>query len=299
MKTNRIALVLFAFLLTFSTAQARKVLLRMNLQKGSTYEMNMNSTSNIDQEMMGQNMKIVQKMDLASLYKVSDILPNKNFRIEYSVLKMKMDMDINGNQMTFDSQNPDDSNPMGSLMKTIVAAKINFDLSPTGKVENVSGLDELSKQISGNRQMAQSMQMFANQENFGSFISQTFSYIPEKVIKKGEKWSSSFKLPSLMDANTVMNFEAASIEKNALNLNVNSDVNMESPIEQNGMKIDMKMTGTQTGTMVVDPEDGWVRASDLNQKFDMHMKMKNPQSGEDMEIPMTVNAVTKYTVEKK
>jgi hypothetical protein len=29
------------------------------------------------------------------------------------------------------------------------------------------------------------------------------------------------------------------------------------------------------------------------------MKLKNPQTGEDMEIPMKVNSVTKSTVEKK
>ena len=37
----------------------------------------------------------------------------------------------------------------------------------------------------------------------------------------------------------------------------------------------------------------------MNQKFDMKLKMKNPQSGEDMEIPIVVNSVTNMTVIKK
>lgn len=300
MKTNRFTFVLLAILFTFSTVQAKsKILLRLNVQKGSTYEMNLTSSSNIDQEMMGQQMKIDQKMDMTFSYLVTDVLPNKNFQIEYSIMQMKMDMNINGQTMSFDSQKPDENSPMSSVLKSLNSVKVRFEMTPTGHVENVQGLDEFAKQISGNRQVAQTMQMFSNQENFASFVGQNFIYFPENEIKKGDKWTALFKLPALMNLSTTMNFEATEITKSAVNLNVTSEVNMESPIEQSGMKMDMKMTGTQTGTMIVDSKDGWMRTSDLNQKFDMHIKMKNPQSGEDMEIPMTVNSITKIVVNKK
>jgi hypothetical protein len=288
-------MVLFA-----NTVNAKsQVLLRLNLQKGSIYEMHMHVTSNIEQNMMGQNMKIVQRMEMILSYKVTDVLPNKNYQIEYSVNSMKLDVDINENSMSFDSQNPDESNPMGTILKTINKMKVTFELTPSGKTEQVNGLDEITSQIASNPQMAQALQMFSDDKNFSSFISETFNYIPENKIKTGDKWTTQFKLPSLMDANTTMNFEVTGITKDSVDLNVFSDVNSEGPVEQNGMKIDMKLTGSQTGTMTVDANDGWVRSSDLNQKFDIHMKLKNPQTGEDMEIPMKVNSVTKSTVEKK
>ena len=300
MKTTRFTVAFITFLFIFSTLQAKsKVLLRLNLQKGSIYEMDMHVTNNIEQDMLGQNMKIVQGMEMILSYKVTDVLPNKNSLIEYSISRMKMNMDVNGNTVSFDSQSPDESNPMGAILKTINKMKVTFELTPSGKAEQVKGLDEITSQIASNPQMAQALQMFSNDKNFSSFISQTFNYIPENEVKTGDKWTTQFKLPSLMEANTTMNFEVTGITKDSVTLNVVSDVNFEGPVEQNGMKIDMKMTGTQTGTMTVDLNDGWVRSSDLNQKFDMHMKLKNPQTGEDMEIPMKVNSVTKYTVEKK
>jgi len=61
----------------------------------------------------------------------------------------------------------------------------------------------------------------------------------------------------------------------------------------------VKLTGTQNGNMVLDPTDGWLRSSDLIQKFNMKLKTKNPQSGEDMEIPVISNTVTKITILKK
>jgi len=96
-----------------------------------------------------------------------------------------------------------------------------------------------------------------------------------------------------------MNFEVADIKADQITLNVTSDVNLDSPIEQMGMKMQMKAKGTQTGTMAIDIADGWLRSSSLNQKFDIHMNMKNPQSGEDMEIPMVMNSVATTQVVKK
>ncbi len=291
--------VILMVLIAFSVDAKSKVLLRLNLQKGSVYEMTMSSSSNIDQNMMGQNMKIIQKMDMVYNYRILDVLPNKNWTVDYTVRKIKMDVSMNGQKMVFDSENPDENNQMYEPLKSLKDLKLTFELSSSGKVENVKGLDEYAKKLSGNRMMSQAMEMFASSENFADFISQAFNYFPETEVKTGDKWTSVIKLPGLMNMETTMNYEVAAIEKNDVVLNVTSDVNVDSPVEQGGFKMNVKMTGTQTGTMNIDTEDGWFRSTDLVQKFDVKMKMKNPQSGEDMEIPMKIDAVTKYTVVKK
>lgn len=300
MKTQLIATLLISITLLLNSFRAdSKILLRLNLEKGTTYEMTMNMTNNIDQEMMGQKMKIDQKTEMGFFFQVVDVLPNKNFQIEYSMSKMKLNMNINGQDVSFDSESSDESNPMNKSLKDLVKIKIKMELTPKGIVENIEGLDQFAKQLAGNQQMAQSMQMFMNEKNFGSFMGQTFSYFPEEEIEKGSRWISTFSLPALMAMETKMNYEVASISKENILLNVTSDVNLNMPIEQNGMKIEMKMTGTQNGTMTINPTDGWLRESNLIQKFDIQMKMKNPQSGEDMEIPMLMNSIVKFIVVKK
>lgn len=300
MKTKLITLFIIAILLVLNAVQAEsKVLLRLNLHKGTTYQMTMAMNNNIDQEMMGQKMKIDQKMGMVFSYQVLDVLPNKNFMIEYSIMKVKMNMNINGQEMNFDSEGTDAGNPMNASLGSLVSNKLKIELDPKGQVERVEGLEEYTKKLSENPQMAQSLQMFADENNFKSFIGQTFNYFTENEIAKGDKWTSSFKLPAMMNMETKMNFEVADIKTDQISLNFTSDVNMNSPIEKNGMKMDMKMTGTQNGSMTIDPIDGWLRSSDLTQKFDMKIKMKNPQTGEDMEIPMLMNSVVKTTVIKK
>ncbi|HZL10131.1 MAG TPA: DUF6263 family protein [Prolixibacteraceae bacterium] len=299
MKTKLFTLLAISVLLICNSFQAQsKVLIRLNLQKGNTYEMTMASNNIIDQEMMGQKIKMDQKMNMVFSYHVLDILPNHNFLIEYSMVKMKLDMNINGQEITLDSENTDESNPMNEVLKGLDSLKLKFELSPAGKVEQVVGLEEYAKKLAGNQQIAKTMPMFLDDNNFKTFIGQGFSYFPEVAVGEGEKWTSSFKLPAMMNMETIMNFEVAAIEKDQISLNFTSDVNIDTPIEQGGMKMNMKMTGKQDGTMTIDTKDGWIRQSDLTQKFDMKMKMKNPQTGEDMEIPMVMNSVTKITVNK-
>lgn len=299
MKTRLLALLMVSFLLAANSLQAKKVMLRLNLKKGTIYEMTTAMTNNIDQEMMGQKIKMDQKIDMAMSFQVLDILPNKNFLIEYSFLKMKLGMNMNGQQMTFDSESSDENDPASKILKVLSSVKLKIEMDPRGQTQKVEGLESFAKELAGNPQMAQAMQMFTDENSFKSYVGQTFNYFPEAEVEMGSKWTASFKLPALMNMETSMNFEVAAIEKSLVTLNVTSDVNLDSPIEQGGMKMNIKMTGTQNGSMIIDTTDGWLSSSDLAQKFDMKMKMKNPQTGEDMEIPMLMNSVATITVVRK
>jgi hypothetical protein len=300
MKTKLIALFIVFLLLTAKCMEAKsKVLLRFNLQKGSSYEMTMNMSNLIDQQMAGHPMKMDQQMQMVFVYTVLEVLPNQNFLIEYSMQDMSLNMNINGQEMRMGTKDTTQSNPMYNVFKGLGSHKLKMEINSRGQVLKVEGLDVYVNSIGQNPQLAQSMQMFTGEDNFKSFMEQTFNYFPEAEVKEGDKWSTSYKLPGMMNMESTMNFELASIEEDQVVLNVTSDVNLDSPIEQNGFKMNVKMTGTQTGSMTIDTSDGWLRESDLTQKFDMKMKMNNPQSGEEMEIPMLMNSVVKITVVKK
>lgn len=299
MKTKHFTLALIAILLSFYTVQAKsKVLLRLNLKKGTTYETTMTTNTLIDQEVMGQQMKITQYMEMVISYHVLDVLSNNNFKMDYTFDKIKLSNLVNGQEIVMDSDGSQD-NPINKVFKDMVGYKIEVEMTPRGKVEQVKGLDQFVQKMAGNPQITQSMQMFSSDQSFESFIDQTFNYFPEEAVKEGSKWTSSFDLPSLMNMEIAINFEVASITDDDVLLSVASDIDMNMPIEQSNMKMDMKMTGTQNGTMTVDTNDGWVRKSNLKQTFDINMKMINPQTGEDMEIPMKMESTIKMTVDKK
>jgi len=299
MKTKLIALCIITFLVaSLSAGAANKVNLRLNLQKGRSYEMKMSSANQIDQEMMGQKVNINQKIDMVFNYVILDVLADKNALIEYSFQSMKMHMNMNGQEMNMDSESSD-GNPVNSAIKNLLLQKLKLTVNPKGEIVKVEGLEEYTKKLSGNQQLAQAMKMFADENSFKAFFAQIFNYIPEKEITVGDQWQSVVKMPELMDVGITMAFEVTAIENDQVNLNFKSIVDSETPVEQMGMKMNVKINGTQNGKMTINTLDGWILSSDLNQLFNMKIKMKNPQSGEDMEIPMVTNSVTNIVCVKK
>jgi hypothetical protein len=298
MKTKLTIASLLIFLVVVNTNTFAGKLLRLNLQKGTAYEMIMTAANQIDQEMMGQKMKIDQKMEMAFSYKVLDVSPDQKFRIEYSFLRMKLDMNVNGQEVKMNSESTD-NNPMDAGLKELLSLKLIMTLNQLGQVEKVEGLNEYAQKLSGNRQLSQAMQMFTSEENFKNYFAQTFNYFPEKEVSVGDQWKTEVKVPALMNTQISMVFNVAAIEKELVYLDVAAVVDTETQMEQMGMKMDVKMAGKQSGKMVINATDGWLTGSDLIQKFDMNMKVKNPQSGEDMVIPMVINSVVNIAVVKK
>jgi hypothetical protein len=294
---NNIRLLFAMVLVCFALQISAKTTLRLNLQKGSGYEMNMNMSMKMDQEVMGQQIKMDQKMNMQLIYKVADILPSKNYIIEYSVGQVKLDMNANGQQVSFDSQTS--GNPTFDKLKAIIGSVIKMEVTPLGKVEKIEGMDAFIQKLGDDKTMAQLVPMLTSDEGIKSFMNQTFGYIPGNELEKGSKWSCKSQLTNPINLDLTVNYELASIEGNALNLNVTSIFNAAKQMEQMGAKVDMQIDGTQNGTMTVDATDGWLRAQNLDQNIKMIMKMKNPQSGEEMNMPIELKMNVETKVVKK
>lgn len=294
---NRILTLLVATIVLFSLQLSAKTSLRLNLTKGSVYEMTVSITSNMDQEMMGQQMKIETKMLMLLDYKVADVLTNKNYLIEYTVAQVKVDVSANGQQMSMDSQTG--GNPSSEKLKAMVGQVIKMEVTPAGKVEKVEGIEAFISKLGDDKMMVQMVPMFSSDEGFKSFVGQTFSYVPENEVEQGAKWSSKAQLTAALNMDMQVDFELASTSGKDLNLNVTSTFSGAKPVEQMGMKMDMQIDGTQSGTMVVDSSDGWMKSQNLNQNIKMVMKMKNPQTGDDMSIPIEMKSVIESKSVKK
>lgn len=298
MRTKLISIiVIFLFTALQMVGAKPKVLLRLNLEKGDHYEMTMAMDNNIDQEMQGQKIKILQKIEMVSSYKVLEVLADKNYVIEYSFERMKLNMDLNGQQTVIDSESAED-NAANKAIKNMSDLKLKVTMNSLGKVQKVEGMEEYVSKVTGNAQLAQHMEMFRDENTFKTFIEQSFSYFPESEVEVGSKWTNAVKMPMMMNMDLVINFEVADILADQVVLKMVADMNADSPIEANGMKMNVKMTGQQTGTMTINRKVGLGGIMDMNQAFDLLMKMNNPQSGEEMEFPMKMNSVTKITMVK-
>ncbi len=298
LKTTTLLIVVISLLAT-STVQAKtKKLLRFNLKKGSVYEMVIDMDNIVDQEMMGQQIKLNLQMKMVMLVTINDLLPNNNYLISYNYKSIKMEMDAMGNLMSYDSDDPNESNPALSNLKKLTNIDLMLEITPKGKVTNVKGFENFSSTFSDNPQMKEVLKMFSDEESFKSSFMQTFNYFPEEKVSVGDTWENSLKMETLMNMDIKMQFKLTDIKKKRVFLNVDSDVDAESKIEQNGMNIDMDVAGSQGGNMTINSKDGMLISSNVEQELNLLMKMKNPQSDENMEIPMKINSTVKVNVSK-
>ena len=245
MKTKLIACIIALFFIAVQSIEAKpKVLLRLNLEKGAAYQMTITSDNSIDQQMMGQQMKVQQKMEMGSTYKVLDVLPNKIYVIEYSFDKMKMNMEINGQKVSINSEDTT-GNVVSRNMKELTSMKIKFTMDSQGKIQSIEGMDEYEKKVGSNQELGQILSMLANADNFKASFGQYLGFFPDNEVEVGSKWDLPIKMPSMMNMDMNLHYSVNDITDDQIVLGVNSEVNMDSPIENNGMKIQMKATGTQ------------------------------------------------------
>ncbi len=300
MKLRKTALLLIAVSLffTISTQAKTKKLLRFNLQKGSVYEMTTDMNNIMDQEVMGQQVKMDQKMKMIATMTVEDVLPNNNILVSYIYKSMKMDMSTMGNTMSFDTDKQDDNNPASEAFKRLTKIKLKMEITPLGKVVNIEGFDRFDNAFTAMPQAKEMLKMFSSEESFKSSIGQTFNYFPEEKIAVGDSWDTTQKMDAIMNMEINMHFEVTDIQKDDVVLKIDSDINSDTTIEQNGMDIDMKMNGNQTGNMTINSKDGMLNTSNMTQAMSILMKMKNPQNNEDMEIPMKINSTIAVSVSK-
>lgn len=293
---KRILSIVVILSLGSMSAFAQKVKVELDLKKGDVYQMVVEMENTINQEMMGQAMNMKQNMVVTMQTKVLDVLANGNYKIEQSYERMKLEVNVNGQQMSLDSDG-DALNPQNAALAKVKEAVIQYDVTPSGKVSSVSGFEELMQSLGNSPQAAGMMKGMMNDDMMVNF----FNYLPKEKVGKGDKYSSVVAMPEMMNMEITTNYIVNEVSKEELVLDVDSNIDLEptEPIVQNGMSMKVKATGTQKGSYVVSREDGMPKSSEIKQEMEMNMSMKNPQSGEDMTIPMVLNSLIKTTVTKQ
>ncbi len=148
------------------TKQEAGKVLSFKFKSGETLKYH--TTMDMKSTMMGQSFPM--KMDLEQTHTVREILPTGSARIE----------------QRFDKVGMTSEGPMGTLLGTVAkqmeGQSFQIVTSPAGKVESVSGLNELG----GMSQSGMDVDQMA---------SQFYSPLPENPVKPGDSWSQDRTIP--------------------------------------------------------------------------------------------------------
>ncbi len=269
---------------TAQNATAAKML-KFNFEKGKGYDYEM--ISNIDQEVMGQNMQ----MDMAAYYSMDVSEDDGSMKtITSTIDRFKMKMGFGGFNIDVDTDKPlpsmgtteDGKDPMkmiNSIFGAIKGQKFSMKVDAEGKVQEVTGFENMASTIVDSlgldeEQKKEMRKQFDGQFNAKNMQGQfdRFLYIfPNKEVKVGDTWQKNSVVSGPMAGKYNSTYKVTDIEGEMVTLD--ETTKLESADDKT------KMKGNIIGTIVVDSKTGLVLSADQDIKMTtetngMSMQMK-------------------------
>jgi Family of unknown function (DUF6263) len=158
----------------------QEVKLQLKFKEGEKFWVEEVATMKQDITVMGQQQKIEATTTTITSYTVKKVTPDD------VVLAMKIE-DVNVKS----------EGGFGGALDQVSAktkgATLNLTLANDGKVKKVDGLQDFIKQLSGDDEAAKMMKELMNEEMFTKGFENSFGFVPDKPVKKGDSWKRETK----------------------------------------------------------------------------------------------------------
>lgn len=237
--------------------------------------------------------------------------PDGGKSLEIELGHVRMEMEIMGRNISFDSEQPvDENDPVAAMLaptlKNMIGHKIQVELDENNQIVSTSGAEEMLEKItqSANPQAAGMLQgmldMFKNEDYAGDFI--TPLKLPPHPVKPGDSWpvhtTQNLGPMGVLSMDLQCQFESKAMREGRETLSIAFSGTMESKAdsEANGDGAMMGMAveivgGKVSGRHWYAPEIGMI--VDSNTQMDMKMKMTLPSSlpggaAENQEMEMEI-----------
>jgi len=290
------------------SAQSDWVTLRLNLKPGSRYRMTSSSQTKMVMLMPAMNKQPATKMeisgtgtnvmDYAVLYNNPD--GTTQVRMTYGDIKNNSTIKINGKMQKV----PDTS----SVSNAMLGQSIEMKLSPEGTVSDVRGADKIwNKMFAGAKgmtpQMQQQMQSGMKKMFGDTFIKNIMQAsgmaFPQNPVRLGQTWYQRVETGGQLPLVVNLRRTLQSRRNGALTIGENGTLSMgdiTKSVAFGPASMQMALTGTYSGTTVLDEATGFARSAILSQRYGGTVGAK--ADGKTISMRMFGLSATRISVEQ-
>lgn len=279
-----------------------KVQLRLNLQKGQTFEQVLAMQQKMSQTFQKQRFDIETQTRFTLHMEVLE--KNDDSSVKIKTTYQSASMDVRGGsfgkqviESHYDSTKP--NNKAGSssqVVAAIIGQSITTTVSPRGEVLKIEGWDKLAQRIldslkvpaAQRAQMLKAMQSGMKSQTGQSMNLAAFSETPVGI---GDSWTTQNSQTTTVPLLLSTRYTLAAIENGVATLNVQSKLSANpdsSAMEVSGSKVKTDFSGTQNGVMRVDESTG------LPQNFELHMRAVGRVSINNAKMPKASKTIPMY-----
>jgi len=247
---------------------------RLVLNKGQKFEVETKGNSVMSQEMMGQTMEITADIKSLSSMEVNDASPEK-YNLTNTLTKMKMNMSLMGQDMSFDSDKKEDlDGEMGAGFKDVLNKP--KELIVNGLAQTIPDTTTKTGTSAKEKNPMETM-MAGILGSSGPEVNPAFEIIPATAIK-GYSWTDSTTSPEITRITT---YTVKDVKGNEAIVVFDGILNTVTTNEMQGMPVKTTQAGTVKGEMLVDVATGILKEKKTTVESKGTLEMMGQQ------VPMT------------
>jgi predicted secreted protein len=300
------------FLATSPVSQAQeKVTLKLNLQPGSsyTYTMDMNQTN--VQTVQGEDQKLVQEMLMVWDYDVIEKGKDNVATVKLTYRRVKIKQDYGHQVADYDSDNPPGFvDPSMRGLASLPGNELIVRLTSMGNVIDIQGVDKMLDKLITSLDLPDSPQkdqVVANlRKQFGvdavkQSMEQITSFYPDKQVAVGSKWSNTTDASSGFPMEIVSEYTLQSRKGGQAIIDVSSKLTSDpkDPMAMGPLTMAYDVTGSQTGSIVVDEKSGLPAKSEMSLQFSGNVNVSGVPNEAPQSWPISANGSVVVSFEKQ
>lgn len=301
-------------ILFFSTAVlllafglAKKYDFQFMLKPDRQYVQTLASSNAITQTIQGQKMTMnntVKAVTQLSLKEKNN--SGATYNATYKELLIGLSMMGQTQEFSSNPQKADSLDRMSQIMSKVVDKDFTVDISTSGEVSNVRGLQEILETATdeyrdemGSDQLKEQLMMGIGDKGVINNLETTTSILPDKAVSPGETWTKDISSNSGFPVNIAAEFTLKSVENGIANIDIKATINTNKDMaktEVQGMQASYSLSGSRHGSLMVEVETGWTTSGSFTDSIAGYIDIApNMQVPEGMKVP--INSVSKTTVE--
>jgi hypothetical protein len=256
------------------------VKLEWKFEKGKPFYQEMHTNTKQTMKIMAMD-NITQNQDQIFYFSWTplDQDKDKNWIIEQKIEGVKMDIEISGNKITYDSTTTPTTtnNPLADFFKALVGSSFKLTLSPDLKVMKIEGREEfVNKLVKANPQMEPLLKQILSDDALKQMADPAFASVPSNPVKKGDTWERESKLNMgpIGTYDTIYKYTYEGKEGKLDKIKVDTTLNYKPPEASATGQLPFKIkaakleTKNATGTILFDNEKHRLDKSDMKLTLD-------------------------------
>lgn len=291
-----------------SHQNGKKIVLKLNLQKGQTYKLFTKVVQDMQQTVKSgeQNVKTTVK-GVLSFY-VKDRQPQK-YVMDLKYEKLQLIFATPRLTISFDSEKPvRKDNIFDRLYSQVINKNFTLVMDDYGQVETISGLDSLGNSIVKNlklgnpaleAQLIEDFKGFFGNRTFKSNIQLLTEFYPHKPVGIGDNWEITIESPAPLPALYKSHYKLTGLD--SLNALIDGTTTIKT-IENapattiGGLSIKYELKGQKVSKIKIDPKTGWIK--NVNGQTDITGTMiieKGEHFPNGLKVPLKLHMTSEYS----